>query len=93
MSAPCRQVDEASYKKLERLFDMAMSDPMNDREVQPQALIRAKSRVRHHPIHCHIRQIRGWVQRSTFLSRRVSQPGVDSALTQYAVYGVACARD
>ena len=43
----CRQVDEAGFKKLERLFDMAMSDPLNDREAQPQALLRAKSRVLH----------------------------------------------
>lgn len=42
----CRQLDEASYKKLEKLFDMAMSDPLNDQEVQPRALIRAKNRVR-----------------------------------------------
>lgn len=42
----CRQLDEASYKKLERLFDMAMSDPLNDRDAPPQALIRAKNRVR-----------------------------------------------
>ena len=43
----CRQLDEASYKKLERLFDMAMSDPLNDQDAQPQALIRAKNRVLH----------------------------------------------
>ena len=46
----CRQLDEAGYKKLERLFDMAMSDPLNDREAQPQALIRAKNRVQHQAI-------------------------------------------
>ena len=58
---PCRQLDEASYKKLEKLFDMAMSDPLNDQEAQPRALIRAKNKVRskrssrkHHrsPSHC-----------------------------------------
>ncbi len=43
----CRQIDDASYKKLERLFDMAMSDPLNDQDAQPQALIRAKARVLH----------------------------------------------
>ena len=42
----CRQLDEASYKKLEKLFDMAMSDPLNDQEAQPRALIRAKNKVR-----------------------------------------------
>ena len=41
----CRQLDEANYKKLEQLFDMAMSDPLNDRDAPPQALIRAKNRV------------------------------------------------
>ncbi|CAL5230059.1 g13510 [Coccomyxa viridis] len=40
-----RQIDDASFKKLERLFDMAMSDPLNDQDAQPQALLRAKARM------------------------------------------------
>ena len=51
VSCCCRQIDDASYKKLERLFDMAMSDPLNDQDAQPQALLRAKARVSAAPIH------------------------------------------
>ncbi len=42
----CRQLDDTSHKKLEKLFDMAMSDPLNDEEAQLRALIRAKNKVR-----------------------------------------------
>ena len=41
----CRRVDEASFKKLERLFDMAMSDPMSEPDAQPRALIKARNKV------------------------------------------------
>ena len=44
--ASCRQVDEASFRKLERLFDMAMSDPMSEPGAQPRALIKARNKVR-----------------------------------------------
>lgn len=43
--ADCRLLDDANYKKLEKLFDMAMSDPLNDQDAQPRALIRAKNKV------------------------------------------------
>ena len=39
-------MDEASFRKLERLFDMAMSDPMSEPGAQPRALIKARNKVR-----------------------------------------------